>query len=170
MKKPSNKNPQISPEQLETLANDFLVNQKTFKDLKGITDKEMEAIYATAYNFYTHGKFDRADVIFSGLCQMDPYQSKYWLGLGATRQMEKKYEKAIESYGLATVMDAKNPLPAFHAAHCLMKLHDNDRAIAALETVIELSKNKKEHKDLKIQAEQLLEGLQKKTKQHKSNK
>jgi len=168
MKKTSNKNMEISPKQMQTLAHDFLVNQKTFKDLKGITDKEMEGIYATAYNFYTHGKFDRANEIFSALCQMDPYKSKYWLGLGATRQMEKKYEKAIEAYGLATIMDANNPLPPFYAAHCLMKLNEHDRATSAFETVIDLSKDKKEFKDLKTQAEQLLEGLRKKTTTQKS--
>lgn len=164
MKKPSNTNLDISPEQMETLVHDFLSNQKTFKDIKGITDKEMEGIYATAYNFYTHGKFDRANDIFSALCQMDPYQSKYWLGLGATRQMEKKYEKAIEAYGLATLMDSKNPFPAFHSAHCFMKLSNNDSAIKALEAVTEIAKDKKEYKDVLSQAEQLLEGLKKKTK------
>lgn len=158
------KNIDISPEQMETLVHDFLLNQKTFKDIKGITDKEMEGIYATAYNFYTHGKFDRANDVFSSLCQMDPYQSKYWLGLGATRQMEKKYEKAIEAYGLAILMDAKNPLPPFHAAHCLIKLNNKDGAIQALEAVIEVAKGKKEYEDVLSQAEQILEGLKKKSK------
>lgn len=168
MKKPSPTNQDISSEQMQTLVHDFLSNQKTFKDLKGITDKEMEGIYATAYNFYTHGKLDRANEIFSALCQMDPYQSKYWMGLGATRQMEKKYEKAIEAYGLATLMDAKNPLPAFYAAHCFMKLENFDGAIKALEASILLSQDKKEHKDLHSQAEQLLEGLKKKSEKKKT--
>ncbi|PWU07405.1 MAG: CesD/SycD/LcrH family type III secretion system chaperone [Verrucomicrobia bacterium] len=163
--KKTNKNEELSQDQLDTLVNDYLLNQKTFKDIQGITDKEMESIYATAYNFYTHGKLDRAKDIFSALCQMDPYQAKYWLGLGATRQMQEKYEKAVEAYGMATLMDIKNPLPSFYAAHCLMKLNDHDRTISALETVIEVCKSNKEHKGLQTQAEQLLEGLQKKSPQ-----
>lgn len=168
MKKTSTSNLDISPEQMETLVHDFLLNQKTFKDLKGITDKEMEGIYATAYNFYSHGKFDRAEDIFSALCQMDHYKSKYWLGLGASRQMQKKYEKAIDAYGLATLMDINNPLPAFYTAHCLLKLNNKENAIKAFEAVILLCGDKEEHKEVKSQTEQLLEGLKKPSSEQKS--
>lgn len=168
MKKPSENITEISAEQMNTLIHDFLANNKTFKDVRGITDKEMESIYAIAYNFYNHGKFDRANDLFTALCQMDTYQSKYWIGLGAARQMQKKYEKAIDAYGMATLFDTKNPFPAFYAAHCCMKLKDHDRAIQALEAVIQIAKDKKEYKDLYPQAEQLLEGLHKKTPQQKT--
>lgn len=160
---------EITAEQLNTLIHDFLVNNKTFKDVRGITDKEMESMYAIAYNFYNHGKFDRANDLFTALCQMDTYEPKYWIGLGAARQMQKNYEKAIDAYGMATLFDAQNPLPAFYAAHCYMKLKNHERAIQALDAVLAISKDKKEYKDLHAQAEQLREGLHKKAPQQPQN-
>lgn len=155
-------NPEISPEQLSELVQDFLVNQKSFKDLQGITDKEMEAIYATAYNFYSHGKFDRAKSIFLALSQLDHYQPKYWVGLGASRQMLKEYQPAIDAYGLAMLLDPNDPKPAFYASNCFMRLAQHDKAILALEAVIEVAEDNPDHKDIRSQAENLLEGLRKK--------
>lgn len=168
MKKSSNKTPEVSPEKMQTVMQDFLLNQKTFKDLKGITDNQMEAIYTTAYNFYSHGKFERAKEIFSALCQLDQYQPKYWIGLGAVRQMLKDYQPAIDAYGFATLMNPTDPKPAFYAANCFMKLNDTNSAIQALEAVLEISKDKTEFKDLRSQAENLLEGLHKKGPQKQS--
>lgn len=162
MEKNSKKNPEVSPEQLAGLVTDFLANQKTFKDLRGITDKEMEAIYSTAYNFYSHGKFDRAKNIFLALTQLDNSKPKYWVGLGASRQMLKEYQPAIEAYGLAMLFDTKDPKPVFYASGCFMKLNENDMAMKALDTAIEIAGKNPEHKDLRNQAENLLEGLRKK--------
>lgn len=152
----------MTPEQIAELTQDFLTNQKSFKDIQGITDKEMEAIYSTAYNFYTHGKFDKAKNIFLALTQLDNYKPKYWVGLGASRQMLKDFQPAIDAYGLATLLNPKDPKPLFYASGCFMKLNQTDMAIQALETAIEIAGNNPEHKDIRLQAENLLTGLHKK--------
>lgn len=168
MKTTPKKNPDFTPEQLNQLVQDFLINQKTFKDLKGISDKDMEALYSIAYNFYSHGKFDRAKSIFAALTQLDQFKPKYWVGLGAARQMLKEYQPAIDAYGFATLMDATDPKPAFYSSSCFMKLNQISLALQALEAAILISGDNPEHKDVRSQAENLLEGLQKKEAQKSS--
>lgn len=158
----SKSKPEISSEQIAELVQDFLLNQKTYKDLRGISDNEMETIYSIAFNFYSHGKFDRAKNIFAALTQLDTYKPKYWVGLGASRQMLKEYQPAIDAYGFATLMDAKDPKPVFYSSSCFLKLDKPNLAILALEAAIEISGTSPEHKDVRSQAENLLEGLRKK--------
>lgn len=162
MEKTSNKNPEITPERLAGLVQDFFSNQKSFKDIKGISEREMEAIYATAYNFYSHGKFERAKSIFSALTQLDQHQAKYWVGLGASYQMLKQYQSAIDAFGIATLLDTNDPKPVFYASSCFMKLNQIDLAQQSLEAVVLIAGDNTEHKDIRSQAENLLEGLRKK--------
>lgn len=167
MESTAKKNPELSQEELNHLVQEFLINHKSLKDIQGITDKEMEALYATAYNFYSHGKFDRAKNTFVTLTQLDQYQPKYWVGLGATRQMLKEYQAAIDAYGFSMLLDSSNPKPAFYAANCFMKLNQHDKAMLALEAVIEISKDNPDYKDILSQAKNLLEGLRKQTPKNK---
>lgn len=95
-----------------------------------------EAIYAYAYQFYANGHFEEARSLFSLLTVMQPDQLNYWMGLGACLQMQKKYEKALEAYAAAALIDVDslNPLPHFYAAECLLSLKDVTRALQALES------------------------------------
>lgn len=157
----SQKSQNLDEKQFSQIVDDFLNNQKTLKDLKGITNEEMEACYAAAYNLYNNGRFDDADNIFTMLCYYDNRQPKYWMGLGATRQMRKLYEAAAEAYGMGFMLNFTDPRFPFHAADCFLAIKDYDRARKALVAVIEVVKTsettKKEFLALKEQAEKLLE-------------
>jgi len=148
---------QMDQETVNQMVEDFLISQKTLKELKGFTDEEMEALYTTAYNYYNHGKFEDAKFLFSTLCQFDPTKPKYWMGLGASRHMLKEYERAAVAYGMATLRDAEDPHPPFHAADCFIKMGDSKNAILALEAVLEIAGENKKHEKIRKQAESLLE-------------
>ena len=45
----------------------FMNGLITLQELEGISDDEMETIYALGYNFFTYGKYDAAKDIFTGL-------------------------------------------------------------------------------------------------------
>lgn len=164
----------LTPEILEKTVREVLAGKKTLKDLRGLKNEEMEACYTAAYNFYNHGKFIEALHIFTTLCMFDNLNPKYWLGLGATRQMLKDFSGAVEAYSLAAVLDLTNPKPPFHAADCLLALKEYDKAKMALEAaiaIVETSKtDKKEYKAVAEQAKNLLELLKKEEKGNKENK
>ena len=149
-------------EEIAPLVRDLMIGQASMKDLYQISDDEMEAIYTAAYNFYQHGNFKKAKEMFKTLIQLNYKEKKYFMGLGASRQMLNEYTKAAETYGFAALMDATDPTPAFYAAECFRKAKNNESAILALEAVMEITKEGKTHKEIRSQAEKLLKGLKRK--------
>lgn len=161
----------LTPEILEKTVKEVLSGKKTLKDIRGLKNEEMEACYTAAYNFYNHGKFLEALNIFTLLCTFDNLTPKYWLGLGATRQMLKDFSGAVEAYSLSALLDYTNPKAPFHAADCLLALKEYDKAKMALEaaiSIVETTKtDKKEYKAIAAQAKNLLDLINKRAKEGK---
>lgn len=108
----------------------------TVRDVKGITDEEMDSVYTVAYNYYTIGRYEDAEAIFHFLVLMDHLNVKYWIGFGATRQAQKKFKEALMAYqNVVGNLDVKNYKAAYYAAECFLALGDKEKAAAALDTV-----------------------------------
>lgn len=90
---------------LEFMIHGFMNGLITLQELEGISDEEMETIYALGYNFFTYGKYDAAKDIFTGLTAYAPYTSHYWRALGAVNQQLKDYGEAIAAYDMAIAND-----------------------------------------------------------------
>lgn len=148
-----------SEDALAKLTTAFITQGLTFKDLKGISDADMEGIYAVGYNLYNSGKYEDAEKVFQFLCLFDHFNRKYWMGLGSTRQMLKQYSEALECYSLATLLNVNDPMPPLHAASCYLSMGDSEKAKSALRCAIKYSGS---NADAKTRAEALLEFLEKK--------
>ena len=122
---------QLSAEKIEAAAKGF-VDMGTIRELKGITDNEMEAVYSLGYSFYTTGRYDDAEKVFRFLVLFDHLNQKYWTGLGAVYQSQKRYSEAITAYGYASFLDLHNPKPQFFAAECFAAIGDKTNALSAL--------------------------------------
>ncbi len=92
----------------------------------------MEVVYAAAYNYFQSGKYAEAEPIFAFLCFNDLFEKKFWLGLGACRQMLGQYDEAVQAYGMAAVLDVEDPDVHLHAADCLLAKGDLEGADSAL--------------------------------------
>ena len=104
----------------------------TMKEVKGITNDELEAVYSLGFGYYNTGKFDDAQKLFEFLVLFDHLNTKYWFALGAVQQARKDFQKAIASYGYSSFLDLENPKPQFHAAECFLALGDKANAASAL--------------------------------------
>ena len=122
----------ITKEQIEKAAEKFIKDGATLKEVKGITNDELEAVYSLGFGYYRTGKFDEAEKLFQFLVLFDHLSSKYWFALGAVQQAQKDYEKAIASYGYSSFLDLENPKPQFHAAECCLALGDKANAASAI--------------------------------------
>ena len=120
--------------QIEEAAKKFL-NGSTIKELKGIKNEELEAVYSLAFNFYRSGKFDEAEKLFNFLALFDHLNPKFWMGVGAVRQVKKDYAGAVQAYGYASFLDLKNPKPQIHAAECFLAMGDKRNAASSLEAL-----------------------------------
>jgi len=124
-------------EQFEKAA-DALANGEaiTLGDVKGITPDELEAVYAVGFNYYRTGRIEDAEKIFKFLCMFDHLNQKYWTGLGAVMQVERRLDRAIPCYGYASMLDLDNPKPQYHLAECYLAIGDKEAAIATIELLM----------------------------------
>lgn len=125
---------EITKEKIAEAAKQFM-NGATVKELKGITNEEMEAVYSLAYNYYRTGKFDEAEKLFNFLALFDHLNQKFWMGVGAVRQVKKDFSGAVQAYGYASFLDLSNPKPQLHAAECFLALGDKRNAASSLEAL-----------------------------------
>lgn len=112
-----------------------------------------EAIYAYAYEFYSHGHYEEAKSLFSLLVVKETTNVHYWLGFGACWQMLKNYDKAIEAYAAAALLDVKeqNPFPHFYAAECFIAANNVTSALQALESASTIASKDKKYEQFIIQ-------------------
>ncbi|MBQ9693385.1 MAG: SycD/LcrH family type III secretion system chaperone [Kiritimatiellae bacterium] len=119
---------------LNTTAHAF--DHLALRDVKGITNNEIEALYAMGYHYYRTGKLDAALRIFKGLVTLDHLEARFWLGLGGVQQRLEAFADATQSYAMASLLDIHDPRPQLAAAECYLKLHqlhEADSALLALE-------------------------------------
>lgn len=121
----------ITEERIAEAAKKF-AGGATMKEVRGITNDELEAVYSLAFGYYRTGKFEDAQKLFEFLVLFDHLNAKYWFALGAVQQARRDYAKAIASYGYSSFLDLENPKPQFHAAECYLALGDKENAASAI--------------------------------------
>ena len=151
----------LTAEKIEEAAKAF-ADMGTIRELKGITDAEMEAIYSMGYSFYTTGRYDDAEKVFRFLVLFDHLNQKYWIGLGAVQQVKKLYTDAVTSYGYASFLDLDNPKPQYFAAECFLAMGDKDNALSALAALDEYCpKESQLGREFRAKAEELKAQIEK---------
>jgi len=94
--------------------------------------EEQEELYAIAYQCYGSGNYSDAAQFFTKLILCNPFSEKSWRGLASSKQMQHEYLAAIHAWSSSALLEAKDPLPHFHAAECLFSLNEKEDALKAL--------------------------------------
>ena len=123
---------EVNKEMIEEAAKKIAGDMTTVRELKGITDAEMEAVYSLGFNFYRTGNIENAEKVFKFLVLFDHFNPKYWIGMGAVLQVKKQFQGAITAYAYASFLDIKDPKPQYHAAECYLAHGDRVNAASAL--------------------------------------
>jgi type III secretion system low calcium response chaperone LcrH/SycD len=116
---------------------ELIERRSTLKQMRGITNAELEAVYTLAFGYYRTGKFDEALKLFQFLVMFDHLNAKYWMGLGAVQQVMKDFQNAAVSYGYSSFLKLDNPKPQLHAAECFLAMGDKRNAASSLEALNE---------------------------------
>lgn len=98
-------------------------------DLSG---RDLEILYASAYNLYEQGAYAKASELFTGLVLHDPFQTRFWKGLAASKQMQKEYKAALHAWGILALLEGHKPETHFHAAECYLSQGEKEDALKAL--------------------------------------
>jgi len=125
-------------EYLEFMIHGFMNGLITLQELEGISDEEMETIYALGYNFFTYGKYDAAKDIFTGLTAYAPYTAHYWRALGAVNQQMKDYSEAIAAYDMAIANDETDVVSYVYRGESNILAGGTDSGLEDLQRVLEI--------------------------------
>ena len=130
---------------LEFMIHGFMNGLITLQELEGISEDEMETIYALGYNFFTYGKYDAAKDIFTGLTAYAPYTAHYWRALGAVNQQLKDYPEAIAAYDMAVANDENDVVSYVYRGESHILSGNVDSGLQDLERVVTLGANYPEY-------------------------
>lgn len=111
---------------------DVLASGGGLKDLRGLTDADVETIYAIGFNLYKQAKYEQAEPLFQFACLYAHNDPRYWLALGNCRQMAKNYKGAVDAYGFSYLLNSDDPWPVIQTAICYLALQDKGNAADAL--------------------------------------
>lgn len=123
---------------LQFMIHGFMNGLITLQELEGISDEEMETIYALGYNFFTYGKYDAAKDIFVGLTAYAPYTAHFWRALGAVNQQLKEYGEAIASYDMAIANDERDAVSYVYRGESHILSGNIDAGLRDLDHVMEI--------------------------------
>ncbi len=113
-----------------------LVNGESIASVIGMTQDNLEVLYALGYKLYNSGKYEDAKKVFRALCTYDSTDVRFWIGLGGSLENLKDYELAAQMYAMGCVMTGFNdPEPMFYAAQCFLKNKDKEEAIETLKLI-----------------------------------
>lgn len=124
---------------LEFMVHGFMNGLITLQELEGITDEEMETVYALGYNFFSYGKYEAAKDIFTGLTAYAPYTSHYWRALGAVNQQLKDYSEAISAYDMAIANDDSDMVSYVYRGESKILLGHSEDGLQDLSKVVEMA-------------------------------
>jgi len=157
--------PRIDFDAVASMADSILNGGYTFRDYTTITDQEAEAAYALASQLINQRQYAKAEQLFEFLCWMDHYRSKYWLGLGISRQLQSKHAEALPAYSMAGLNDVKNPVPPLRAAECFLALNRLDDAQNGATAAVHWAAQRPDCAKIKARAELILDGIQNRRKE-----
>ena len=99
-----------------------------------------EALYKICFWTDFTGRNEESIRLHSKIIDLHPYNELAWFNLGAAYQGLKLYEKAIDAYQYALVIDEKFDYAYRNIGDAYIRLRKYKEAIEALEKVLELSK------------------------------
>ncbi len=114
---------------------------------KEYSAEEIAEFYHSAYYFYQNGKYQEAEDYFRTLTALESRNVHYWMGLASALKMQRNYEKALNIYIVAGMLNHQDPLIHAHAADCCFALGQTERGLQAIDLAIILA-SKKEEKEL----------------------
>ncbi|MCB1213599.1 MAG: SycD/LcrH family type III secretion system chaperone [Chlamydiia bacterium] len=134
------------------------------KDAMGMPKEVLEGIYAHAYHLYNTGKYGDSSLIFRLLMLLDPFDTRFYLGMAACSQMQEDYSAALVMYSMSEMIDPTNPTPHFHAGDCALHVGTREVAREEFKKAVDLAGDKAEFADLKLQSGLILEEMSKQDK------
>lgn len=153
--------PDLNPMQKKKLAEVIENHAKGIpvKDSLEINEDTMEYLYAHGHKLFSTQKYEDAAKMFQVLYLLDPMDSRYALGIGASFQMAKNYQSAIGWYLALALIDEETPLAYYYISDCFLKTDHLAASHEFLNKTIERCGENPGYSSLKTIAERMRDAL-----------
>ena len=151
-------NPALSSKNAPILA-DLLGRGETFQTIFKISQEDMEARYGEACHLLERERWDDAVPAFTFLVCLQPYDARFWFGLGAAQTNVADYIGAISTYTIAASMAPENPYSYFHMASSFLALSQKEDAVGCLEMARDTARKDHTFRHLEDKCDALLKKL-----------
>jgi tetratricopeptide (TPR) repeat protein len=132
---------------------------KSFQEIVGIEDDQLESLYNAAYNYYNLGKYEEAFTLFTFLSSLANNNPRFLFGLASTSYQLGYYLDASLSYILTLNHEPTNVMASYFLSDCFIKMSCFDEAIEALNYTLTLTENRPEYEAISTRSTLLKEGI-----------
>jgi type III secretion system low calcium response chaperone LcrH/SycD len=137
----------------EGLADAFINHGVTLASAKGVSDEELDVLYAEAYGHLSEGRFDDAMEDLMLLVTSNPWDRRFQFAYALAMQMAGRYETASEHYVQALLLDATDAACVMRMGECLEALGSPTEAEDAYRACIQLSYLNPDYHEVRAHAE-----------------
>lgn len=113
------------------------------KEIHGISEEQMKALYVLAYGFYNEGRLGEAEKFFHFLCIYDFYCVDFLMGLAAVYQLKELYQKAADLYAVAFAQGESDYRPMLYSGQCHLAMGKSGKAGQCFRMVIKYAPDAK---------------------------
>ncbi len=126
------------------------------KDIFGLDDSEMDALFQFGYQALEGGDLKSAELVFSKLCQLDSLDVRFPFAMGAALQLQGRYGPAAKLYLIALSLKATWVDIYIRLGECLLAAGECEKADGVLSVAEVLIDEGFGSEALKVQLESLL--------------
>lgn len=121
---------------LADLAAQIMEGKTDLATIRGLTTRDLEAVYTLGHGFFGSGDYASALSMFQFLTLHRQVEARYWFGLAASLQMLGRHALAVQSYAVCAMFNLDDPQVPLRAGECFLALGDKVNARSALEAVL----------------------------------
>ncbi|WP_062265776.1 SycD/LcrH family type III secretion system chaperone [Endozoicomonas arenosclerae] len=133
----------------------YLNKGGTIRELRGLDQDQMEAIYQLGFSHYSIGHYSDALKVFRYLALLDHHNPRYYLGIALALHHLNHDAAAIPALNYAEKLNKNDPRPAICMTECFIRLKNRKLAVKALGNAAKILKSSKGWEEEKKQARQL---------------
>ncbi len=147
---------------------DYLQKGGTLQHVYNMSDADLEVMYLAATRYHRRQEYQAAADSFLFLTFLNPYPTKFWIGLGESLRLNGQHERAADAYRMASHYDPEDPRPYFHAASSLISLERYGEAMDRLLLCVNHAQGKEAYGSMREVAHELIDDITEKLKESRN--
>lgn len=118
---------------------------KSLMGIMGLSEDLLIYFYQAANHYFEHKDFQKASNAFFTITHLDPGRYNVWIALGLSEARNERFEPALVSFSMASILDPAAPHPYLFSAECSLKNKQTEEAKIYLQLAEEAVNNSTIH-------------------------